>query len=168
MARQSVTADIVEGAIAGAIATWLMGKTTTALYKRQSEAVRRRENRARGGKTAYAVAADRVAKLAGTKLTKKQSEKYGSEIHWALGIGVGAVYGVLRPRSQLPTMASGLLFGAAVWLLTDEIATPALGLTPGPAKFPWQTHARGLAGHLVLGGAMSATLAAIQPGARGS
>jgi len=33
----------------------------------------------------------------------------------------------------------------------DEIGNVALGLTPGPRAFPWQAHARGLAGHLVLG-----------------
>ena len=33
----------------------------------------------------------------------------------------------------------------------DEGAVYALGLTPGPTAFPWQTHARGFAGHLVLG-----------------
>jgi hypothetical protein len=30
-------------------------------------------------------------------------------------------------------------------------ANALLRLTPGPAAFPWQTHARGLAGHLAFG-----------------
>lgn len=43
-------------------------------------------------------------------------------------------------------------------LLVDEAATPALGLTPGPTAFPWQTHARGLAGHLAYGVATETAL----------
>ena len=36
----------------------------------------------------------------------------------------------------------------------------SLGLTPGPRAFPWQAHARGLAGHLVLGLATEGVLQA--------
>ena len=32
----------------------------------------------------------------------------------------------------------------------------ALGLAPPPTKFPWQTHARGFAGHLALGAVVEA------------
>jgi hypothetical protein len=45
----------------------------------------------------------------------------------------------------------------------DETLTPALGLTPGPDAFPWQTHARGLAGHLVFGTVANGVLATLQP-----
>ncbi len=163
MARQSLAADIIDGAIAGAIATWVMGKTTTVLYERENEAARQREDEARDGATAYGVAAEKVASLAGKELSEDQQTQYGTAIHWALGVGAGALYGALRPRSDVASAAGGLLFGAAFWLLMDETATPALGLTPGPSAFPWQTHARGLAGHLVFGGVANTTLAAIQP-----
>jgi hypothetical protein len=52
----------------------------------------------------------------------------------------------------------GLAFGTAFYLLMDEGAVYALGLTPGPTKFPWQTHARGLAGHLAFGAVASTAL----------
>jgi len=122
--------------------------------------------RARGqrprGKTAYGVAADKAAHLAGKELSKDERKQYGKEIHWALGIGTAALYGVLRPRVPHAGLAHGLAFGAAFWLLVDEGANYALGLTPGPTKFPWQTHARGLAGHLVYGSVTDVTLAALQ------
>lgn len=56
-------------------------------------------------------------------------------------------------RHRVPTANVGneLLFGIAFWALIDEGANAALGLTPGPTAFPWQTHAHGLAGHLVFG-----------------
>jgi uncharacterized membrane protein YagU involved in acid resistance len=83
----------------------------------------------------------------------------------ALGIGAGALYAVLRPRIESAALARGLAFGAAFWLLMDEGAVYALRLTPGPTAFPWQAHARGLAGHLTFGAVADATLGALQPAA---
>lgn len=161
--RQSVVVDAIDGAIAGAIATWAMGKLTTALYEHEDKAARQREDEARDGKTAYGVAAEKAAALYGRELSDDDRKQYGQAIHWALGAGAGALYGVLRPRSEGASLAGGLLFGAAFWLVMDEAVTPALGLTKGPAAFPWQTHARGLAGHLAFGAVANTTLAAIQP-----
>lgn len=160
--RQSLVADVIDGAIAGAVATWMMGKTTTVLYERENEAARQREDQARHGKTAYGIAAEKGAALIGKQLTDDQRKRYGERIHWALGIGAGAVYGALRPRSPVLSAAGGLLFGTAFFLLMDEGANTALRLTPPPNAFPWQAHARGLAGHLVFGGVANATLAALE------
>jgi uncharacterized protein DUF1440 len=160
--RQSLLANIAEGAIAGAVGTWAMGRVTSALYARENKAARQREDRARHGTTAYETAAQKTAALAGRTLTAQQRERYGTAIHWTLGVTAGALFGALRPRSPGVARGAGTLFGAAVWLVMDEAATPALGLTPGPRAFPWQTHARGLAGHLVFGSVANATLATLQ------
>lgn len=77
-----------------------------------------------------------------------------------LGAGAGAVYGLLRGRVPGADAGAGLLFGTAFWLVIDEGVNYALRLTPGPASFPWQTHARGLAGHLVCGVTTQTTLRA--------
>ena len=149
--EHNLAADIAMGAVAGAAATWAMGKVTTLLYEQENQAAREREDRARGGKTAYGVAAERAAGLAGIELTDDERKAAGSNIHWALGVGAGAVYGALRGRVPGIDAAAGLLFGTGFWLAADEAAVPLLGLTPGPTHFPWQTHARGLAGHLAFG-----------------
>ena len=159
--RRSLIADIIDGAIAGAVATWVMGKATTVLYERENDAARQREDSARGGKTAYGIAAEKGAALVGKELSDEERKRYGEAIHWALGMGAGALYGALRPRSKVASTAGGLLFGAAFFLLMDEGANTALGLTPPPNAFPWQAHARGLAGHLVYGGVANATLMAL-------
>lgn len=164
MPKQSMIADVVDGAIAGAVATWLMGKVTTYLYDNEKKAAREREDRVRAGKTAYGVAAEKAASLIGTALSEDEQRRFGQAIHWALGVGAGALYGALRPRVESASIARGLLFGTAFWLLMDETMTPALGLTPGPQAFPWQTHARGLAGHLTFGAVADAALGALQPG----
>jgi hypothetical protein len=162
-------ADLALGALAGAAATWIMGKVTTALYEHEDPAARRREDSARGGKSAYETAAEKLAGVAGKELSEEQRKQLGSAIHWSVGVGSGAVYGLLHRRLAGQgfgrNLAAGALFGTAVWLLFDEIGNTALGLTPGPSAFPWQAHARGLAGHLVLGLATGGVLHAAQAAA---
>ena len=46
-----------------------------------------------------------------------------------------------------------------MFLVNDEILAPVLGLASGPAAYPWQAHARGLVGHLVLGAVTDTVLA---------
>jgi hypothetical protein len=160
--KRNPATGLVYGAVAGAIATWVMGKVTGYLYRHEDQLVRDREDNLREGETAYAVAAEKAANLAGASLSQEERERYGSLVHWGLGVGVGAVYGLMRDRLPQAGFARGLLFGTAFWLLVDEGANYALGLTPGPTRFPWQTHARGLAGHLVYGTVADTTLAALR------
>ena len=149
--QNSLLADTVKGALAGAAATWVMGQVTTYMYEHEPESARQQEDDARGGKTAYGAAAERAAGAAGAELSDEQRQQAGSAIHWALGAGAGAVYGAMRNANDATDMAHGMVFGTAFWLLMDEIGVAVLGLTPPPAEFPWQTHARGFAGHLVFG-----------------
>ncbi len=75
------------------------------------------------------------------------------------------MYGALRDRLPGAGAGNGLLFGAAFWAVVDEAGNTALGLTPAPGAFPWQTHARGLAGHLVFGVAADTALRAMDAAA---
>ncbi|HUR94022.1 MAG TPA: DUF1440 domain-containing protein [Gemmatimonadales bacterium] len=156
--RHGLAGDLVKGAIAGGVATWVMGKVTTSLYEREDRWARRQEDDARGGKSSYGVAAEKAARAFGKPLKGEQGEQLGSAIHWGLGIGAGAVYAVLRRRFESVGRIAGVGFGTAFWALVDEGVVPALGLTPGPRAFPWQTHARGLAGHLTFGTVTDGTL----------
>jgi uncharacterized membrane protein YagU involved in acid resistance len=58
---------------------------------------------------------------------------------------------MLRRRFPAIAAARGLAFGAAFFLIVDEVLNTALRLTPPPRAFPWQTHARGLGGHIAYG-----------------
>jgi hypothetical protein len=150
--------DLIKGAIAGAVATWVMGKVTNAMYAREHPRARSQEDDARQGKTAYGAAAEKTAVLLGKHLEGERRERLGSALHWALGIGAGAAYAVLRRRFDAVGGAAGFGFGTAFWAVVDEGLVPALGLTPGPRAFPWQAHARGLAGHLTFGTVTDRTL----------
>ena len=155
---KSLGRELLKGAIAGAIATFVMGKVTTLLYEHEDPEARRTEDRARGNRTAYGVAAEKAAALLGTSLEEEQRQRLGLAIHWALGVGTGALYAGLRDHFDRLDMGYGLAMGTAFWGVVDEGLTPAMGLTPGPAEFPWQTHARGLAGHLSYGVVTNGTL----------
>ena len=137
--RRALATDLFLGALAGAAATWLMDVATTAIQDQHPESVKKREKEAYGGKSAY----------------EKAEERFGIDdqvIHWSLGVTSGVIYGALRHAMPSMRYGSGLAFGTGFWLAMDEAALTLLGLAPPPQEFPWQTHARGLAGHLVLGG----------------
>lgn len=149
--KRPLLLDIAVGALAGAASTWVMDLITTTLYEREPPSVQDREDSARGSKSAYEIAAEKGAGLVGKKISAEQRKAIGAAIHWGLGVSAGAIYGVLRNRLPGMGLGSGVAYGAAFWLGMDEAALTALGLTAPPQDFPWQTHARGLAGHLVLG-----------------
>lgn len=139
--RRALILDVLLGAAAGAGAIFVMDKVTSLLYARERKSIKDRENEARAGKSAYENAAQRYL----------GDKELGPAIHWFVGISSGALYGLLRNRSRDVGIGSGLAYGLATYLLLDEALTAALKLAPPPDAFPWQTHARGLVGHLVFG-----------------
>lgn len=159
--RRCLAADLLLGAAAGAAAALVMDKATTFMYEREPQRAREQENHARQGKTAYVVAAEKAAAMAGRDLSDEQRSSYGAAIHRGLGVGSGALYATLRHWLPAAARGGGTLFGTGMWLATDEVGTAALGLTPGPTSFPWQTHARGLVGHLIFGLVLEAGLDAV-------
>lgn len=152
---------IVRGAIAGVVASWVMGKVTTYLYEHQDEEATEREEEARGGETAYVTAARKAAGLVGVDLDEEGSAKAGQALSWGLAMDAGVTYALLRPYLPGSGAWRGLGYGIGFFTLMDELTVPALKLTPGPTAFPWQTHARGLAGHLAYGLTAEAVLQAL-------
>jgi len=158
----SLLADAVKGAIAGAVGVWAMDKVTWWLWDREDPRALQREREARpGGMDPAHVIANRAAEAMGTELTPRQPHPAGSGVHYGLGIMPGAAYAVLRRRVPAVAAGGGLLYGLAMTLVEDEGLAPALGLAGSPTDYPWQAHARGLVGHLVLGTVTHATLSAL-------
>jgi hypothetical protein len=166
--RGGVVTDALAGALAGAAAGWVMGRVTTFLYARQDPVARIQEELVRDGRLAHEVAAQKVMRLFGRELDEDGARKIGTALHQAMGLGGGAAYAVLRRRLGRDGLLAGLLFGLAYFLVVDELANAALGFTAGPRAFPWQAHARGLAGHLAYGMATEAELAMIDSLASGA
>lgn len=154
--RRSLATDLLLGTAAGVAATWVMDKVTTVMYEREPQQAKDRENAARGDKPAYEIAAEKGASLINRELSDDQRKRVGAGIHWTLGVSSGTVYGLVRNQVPAAGVGSGLVYGALFWLAMDEAALTLLGLTPPPPEFPWQTHMRGLVGHLVLGAVIEA------------
>ncbi|MBA3346113.1 MAG: DUF1440 domain-containing protein [Gemmatimonadales bacterium] len=156
--RNGIVTDMARGAVAGVAAWWAMDQTLRILYDHEHPSARRAEDRARAGVPALEVVAERAAALAGVTLSDERRQAAGTAMQWVVGIGAGMLYGVLRSRFPAVRAGRGLAYGAAFSLGFDEGAVPLLGFAPGPAAFPWQTHARGFVGHLVFGAVAEATL----------
>ena len=84
-------------------------------------------------------------------LTKSEKEVAGAVAHYAMGVTSGAIYGAVAEVMPAATVAEGLPFGAAVWLLADEAVVPALGLSRKTTDYPPSIHAYAFASHLVYG-----------------
>lgn len=84
-------------------------------------------------------------------LTKPEKETAGAIAHYAMGVTSGAIYGAVAEVMPAATVAEGLPFGAAVWLIADEAIVPAAGLSRKPSDYPPQIHAYAFASHLVYG-----------------
>jgi hypothetical protein len=152
MARNgSLAADLLKGAIAGAVGTWAMEKATTYMWEHEPPEARQRYQEVTGGKYPPIVAAEKLEQAAGLTLSDEQRKKLAMAIHWGLGIGAGIMYALLRRWLRGVDRYQGLGFGTGFWALVDEGMTPAMGLAKGPTAYPWQAHARGLAGHLAYG-----------------
>jgi hypothetical protein len=87
----------------------------------------------------------------GHELQENEKKPAGAVVHYAFGTLSGGLYGALAEISPQVTTAAGVPFGAAFWLVADEVTVPLLGLSKGPTEYPVSTHAYALASHVVFG-----------------
>lgn len=169
-----IVTDMLLGAVAGAAASYVMAQVTHYLDEYQDKRTKEQETEANRGKIASSVevgnapgmvkqrgvsglssggsiAVEKVARMAGKELAHKERSGFEFALNIGLSMGVGAVYALLRHRIPGTNLGHGLVLGTTFWLLVDEVGNPLLGLTPPQAEFPWQTHMRGLTGHMVFG-----------------
>jgi len=164
---------MIAGAAGGLVASWVMNQFQ-ALWSRMAYGVERphgaqalqqgsprhgvaRELQERGRDREADDAAIRTAvvvseRLLGLELAEREKkEMAGAVVHYAFGVATGGLYGAIAELKPATTAGAGLPFGAAVWLIADEIIVPALGLSKPPTEYPPSTHAYSIASHLVYG-----------------
>ncbi len=164
---------MIAGAAGGLVASWVMNQFQ-ALLNRMTHGVERphgaqslqhgsprhgvaRELQKHGRDRETDTAVVRTAvvvseRLFGLELADSEKREIaGAVVHYAFGVATGGVYGALAELKPATTTGAGLPFGAAVWLIADEIIVPALGLSKPPTKYPLSTHASSIASHLVYG-----------------
>ena len=87
----------------------------------------------------------------GHELQESEKKPAGAAVHYAFAVASGGLYGALAEVVPQVTTTAGLPFGAAFWLLADEVSVPLLGLSKGPTEYPVSTHVYSLASHIVYG-----------------
>ena len=76
-------------------------------------------------------------------------------IHLGVSATGGAVYGALVEPGRRPPLASGALFGLALWATAFGALAPALGITRSPWRGAWRETAVNVAAHLIYGGSLA-------------
>lgn len=85
-------------------------------------------------------------------------ERAARVVHLAFGSAWGGVYGLLAGTLRSAAgVRGGLAFGAAVWLLSDDILLPAFKLAAWPHHYPVKSHVYAIAAHAVYGAAVAGT-----------
>jgi hypothetical protein len=84
-------------------------------------------------------------------LSDEEKKAAGPVMHYLMGGLSGGLYGAVASIAPGAKAGAGTLFGAALWLLADEFAVPALGLSKKPTEVEPGKQAMALASHLVYG-----------------
>jgi hypothetical protein len=154
--RPAAAGDALVGALAGLGASWVMSAAYRPIMRAGSEETLRREQRAQGGLPPSTVrAAEAAARKVGAELPDRRARAIGGKaVHYAYGVAWGAAFALAAralARRWRPPLATGLLFGAALWVLSDEVLVPLFGFSQLPGRYPASSHVKGLAAHLVYG-----------------
>jgi uncharacterized membrane protein YagU involved in acid resistance len=88
------------------------------------------------------------------KLTHREKKIVGPAMHYGFAVAMGAAYGALAEVSELITAGFGTFYGTLVFIGADEVAVPALDLSPFPQNVSLDKHAYGWASHVVYGAAL--------------
>jgi uncharacterized membrane protein YagU involved in acid resistance len=145
---EDVADGVVAGAIAGALAAWVMNQFQAASAK----PVAQRKLEAAAPPSTEDNATTRAAeKVVGREIPDALKPAAGAAVHYGYGAAMGALYGGLS--ELVPTIGTGLgiPYATALWLFGDEIAVPALGLSKPPAATTPAEHASALSAHFVYG-----------------
>jgi len=148
--------DIIKGLIAGVagglLASFLMEQFQAAWSAAAAAIVPRKNRGGRKSDPATVKAANLVTeKITGRKLPPDYKALGGEAVHYGMGASSAAVYGVLAEVAPVVTIGDGAAFGTSLWLLADELALPAAGLSKSAREIPIKTHIYALASHLVYG-----------------
>jgi hypothetical protein len=154
--RPGAAGDALAGALAGLGASWVMSATYPPIMRAGSAETLRREQEAQAGMPPSTVrAAQAAARAVGTDLSGRREQALGGKtVHYGYGAAWGAAFALAAralARRWRPPLATGLAFGAALWVLSDEVLVPLFGFSHGPGQYPASSHVKGLAAHLVYG-----------------
>ncbi len=150
--------DVVKGAFAGLvgglIASFVMNEFQALLsaLSENEEDSKKEKSKKEEQEPATVKAAEGISEnLFDHELTRSEKKIAEPVMHYAMGATSGLIYGAAAEIASMTTVGAGLPFGAAVWLVADDVIVPALGLSKSATEYPLSTHAYALSSHLVYG-----------------
>jgi putative membrane protein len=136
--------DLIVGIGAGLVAAWAMNAFQSGWMKLSGESEPK--------ETAASKAADALSdEISGSPVKQVKKKAADSVVHYLTAAIMGGAYGLIGGRFPRLFMGNGLLFGGLIWAAADELAVPALHLSPPPSKMDFNDHSLGLCSHLVFG-----------------
>jgi uncharacterized membrane protein YagU involved in acid resistance len=153
--QRALGKGLVAGLVGGLVGTIVMTEFQNA-WSKTAQAMQNgnhaREQEQQESENATMKAAGKIAYIGGRELSREQKKKAGMVVHYSFGTLQGAMYGAMTELTRTPGgFLPGLLFGAALFGLADEVAVPALGLSGKPSESPLSTHLYAAAAHCVYG-----------------
>jgi hypothetical protein len=135
---------LATGALVGYVASRTMDVATTAFYRWQSEASKRREQQLAAGGTLVQLGRQ-LGHVIGRDLDEAAAGRVGVAVHRTFGTSYGVIASALVGRG-MPPLRAGLLVAAVAWVVVDEGTA-----LPQTTSYPLVSHARGVVGHATLG-----------------
>jgi putative membrane protein len=162
--EQRDAGDVLRGAVAGLIgglvAAFVMSEFQSVWNKFAGQEKQRDSEKQ---EPATVKAAQMIVENAADhELTDDEKKYAGPLMHYAMGGTSGAIYGAFSELMPVARLGAGLPFGAAVWLLADDLIVPALGLSKPVTDYPLSKNVYALASHLVFGVSTEAVRGAVR------
>lgn len=175
--------DIAKGALIGAAAglfagwamvqfqkLWGLGQEELQEHQQESEtpkhrqaAQQERQQQQEGSDDATQKLANKISQATLDRdLSKEEKQVAGPAIHYGFSALVGAIYGGLAEVTEVTTAGFGGVFATLLFLGADEIAVPALKLSPPPNKVSADKHLYGWISHLVYGATLEGARRGLQ------
>ncbi|TSK03844.1 MAG: DUF1440 domain-containing protein [Geobacter sp.] len=142
--RHPVIIAMAAGLIAGAAAS----ASDRLLDRLVSERQKRRDRLVREAPAHQAAGPHFAAKIAGRKLNRKEKERARAAFGVLYGLGWGAIHGGLRRRFPVLSRWGGLPFALPFFFACDGVIAPALGVSPGLNRVPWQPSVKEMGNHI--------------------
>jgi uncharacterized membrane protein YagU involved in acid resistance len=121
-----------KGLIAGAVGGLVGAALMAPLHAKAAKLMKLKPPKGEDATVKVANAA--AMKVAHRKLTRSEKLLGGQAVHFAFGVSMGALYGLLAERFPPVTIGAGSLFGVAVYSGAHALAVPTLDLGPSPLE----------------------------------
>ncbi|MBU5615072.1 DUF1440 domain-containing protein [Geomonas azotofigens] len=144
MVRHPVLLSMAAGLVAGAVAAGsdkLLDRLVSAKQKRRDRRVREAP--------AHQMAGPYFAsKVLGRRLDSAEKKRARAAFGVLYGVGWGVIHSRLTRTFPILTRWGGLPFAVPFFCACDGMIAPALGVSPGLRRIPWQPSAKELCNHI--------------------